>query len=324
MLQGITLLLFGVGILLLLIPDKSSRLLAGRNTETGLLFGQSIEKLELDSAFFSRRKTLREQVLAEKRGKKKKSVVERIAEIRRNLFTAGKGALWEMLVIVCPISAALGAGAAIALKNWFLLPVTVCAGPVLLYLFADAEANRFKEKMRKETENALSLVSNAYYRSEDLIGAVQESLPYIREPALTLFLEFNQEVTLFSADIKAAVRHLREKWDNRLFREWCDTLLRAGDNRAMKEALLPIVTEMAEMRVIQEEIRRGLVAAKKEYWGMGALVLGSFPLLWLINKDWFRGLTESVSGKLVIALVMALLLFTLLRVDRLTDPEAIQ
>ena len=80
--------------------------------------------------------------------------------------------------------------------------------------------------------------------------------------------------------------NLKEKVDDEIFREWCDTLIQCQDDRTLKDTLQPVVSKLTDVRIVNSELKTMLSPARNEYWFMVALVVGNIPLLYLLNKDW--------------------------------------
>lgn len=63
-----------------------------------------------------------------------------------------------------------------------------------------------------------------------------------------------------------------------------------------------------------------LYEPRKEYWTMVALVIGNVPLLYLLNTDWFITLTQTLPGKIVMAVCGVAILVTAFFMLRFTRP----
>ena len=120
---------------------------------------------------------------------------------------------------------------------------------------------------------------------------------------------------MISSDLKTALRNLKEKISDSIYEEWCDTLIACQDDRTLKDTLMPIVAKLTDVRIVNNEIKGMLTAARTEYWMMAAMVVGNIPLLYIINKDWYAALMFTTLGKIVLAvcgltiIVTALLMF---------------
>ena len=155
--------------------------------------------------------------------------------------------------------------------------------------------------IKEELETALSIITTSYVRTDDIVTAVKENVQYLKPPVKDIFAGFVAENMMISADIKQSIRHLKEKVSNTIFDEWCDTLIACQDDRTLKDTLMPIVAKLTDVRIVNNEIKGMLVAARTEYWMMAAMVVGNIPLLYFLNKDWYAALMFTTLGKIVLA-----------------------
>ena len=114
-------------------------------------------------------------------------------------------------------------------------------------------------------ETALSIITTAYLRNEDILNAVEENLAYLNPPVLSVFRDFVNRVRLVDPDVEAALSDLREQIDNPVFQEWCDALCDCQYDRSLKTTLTPIVTKLSDMRVVNGELENMVFEPRKEY-----------------------------------------------------------
>ena len=133
-------------------------------------------------------------------------------------------------------------------------------------------------------------------------------------------MAFEGEATTISSNIKHALYNLKEKVDDEIFREWCDTLIQCQDDRTLKDTLLPIVAKLTDVRIVNNELKTMLSSVRAEYWTMVALVVGNVPLLYLLNKDWFHTLLFSTPGKITCGICGVVILVTALFMLKFTKP----
>ncbi len=157
-------------------------------------------------------------------------------------------------------------------------------------------------------------------RSDNIVSAVSENIAYLKPPVKDIFGGFVTETTAINADIKAALRHLRGRVDNQVYREWCDGLIQCQDDRNLKTSLMPIVNKLTDIRLVNNELQTILSEPKKEYWMMVCLVIGNIPLLYLLNKEWFHSLMDSLPGKIVLAASGVVIAVTAVFMTKYTRP----
>jgi len=125
---------------------------------------------------------------------------------------------------------------------------------------------------------------------------------------------------MISSDTRAALRNMQERIDNDIFAEWCDTLIACQDDRTLKDTLLPIVSKLTDVRIVNNELKTMLDAVQKEYWTMVLLVVGNIPLIYALNKEWFNSLMFSTPGKLVLAICGMTIVITAMFMMKFTKP----
>ena len=264
--------------------------------------------------------TLYERVKAIRGGKKKKGLYYKLMAMKHTLESNGKH---KQFAIICTASIVLftaGIFLSILLDNLYLLPALSVAFALVPFLYTAGTIASYGQKTKVELETTLSIITTSYIRSDDIIAAVQENLPYIKHPLKEIFLAFEGDATAVSSNIKRALYNLKDKLDDEIFREWCDTLIACQDNRTLKDTLLPVVSKLTDVRIVNNELRGMLAAARNEYWVMVALVVGNIPLLYLLNKDWYHTLIYETAGKVVLGICGVVILVTALFMMKFTKP----
>ena len=121
-------------------------------------------------------------------------------------------------------------------------------------------------------------------RNDDIVTAVRENIEYLKPPIKDIFASFLAESTMISANTKQSIKHLKEKINNSIFAEWCDTLVACQDDRTLKETLMPIVGKLTDVRIANGEIKAMLSAARIEYYMMAGMVVANIPLLYVLHR----------------------------------------
>ena len=153
-----------------------------------------------------------------------------------------------------------------------------------------------------------------------MVGAVEENLNYLKPPLRELFVSFCGDVRAVSASVPACLERLKHRTDSAVFREWIDVLIDCQRDRTLKDTLMPIVLRLTDVRIIRGEVQTVMAGARGEYFAMVGMVLANLPLLWLLNRDWYAALVDTVQGKLVLGICGAVLLITGILMDRYTTP----
>ena len=95
-------------------------------------------------------------------------------------------------------------------------------------------ASHFKRDIAAELETALSIITTAYLRNEDILTAVEENIAYLNPPVLSVFKGFVSRVRLVDPDVTAALHDLKDRIDNAVYAEWCDALIACQHDRSLK------------------------------------------------------------------------------------------
>lgn len=268
--------------------------------------------------FVSPKQTLRDKVLTRKGKKKSRKITVELRRIKDALEQTGKG---NQFAVACAASLLLmivGCVIAIMIDNPFLVPVFAIAFAMIPFFYAKRTVAYYDNHVKEELETALSIITTSYVRTDDIVSAVKENIQYLKSPVKDIFAGFVAETMMISSDVKQSIRHLKEKVNNSIFAEWCETLIACQDDRTLKDTLMPIVTKLTDVRIVNNEIKGMLSSARVEYYMMAGMVVGNIPLLYFLNKDWFNALMFTTLGKLVLAICGLVIIVTAVLMLRFT------
>lgn len=268
--------------------------------------------------FVSPKQTLRDKVLTRKGKKKSRKITVELRRIKDALEQTGKG---NQFAVACAASLLLmivGCVIAIMIDNPFLVPVFAIAFAMIPFIYAKRTVAYYDNHVKEELETALSIITTSYVRTDDIVSAVKENVQYLKPPVKDIFAGFVAENMMISSDVKQSIRHLKEKVNNSIFAEWCETLITCQDDRTLKDTLMPIVTKLTDVRIVNNEIKGMLSSARIEYYMMTGMVVGNIPLLYFLNKDWFNALMFTTLGKLVLAICGLVIIVTAVLMLRFT------
>ena len=268
--------------------------------------------------FVSPKQTLRDKVLTRKGKKKSRKITVELRRIKDALEQTGKG---NQFAVACAASLLLmivGCVIAIMIDNPFLVPVFAIAFAMIPFIYAKRTVAYYDNHVKEELETALSIITTSYVRTDDIVSAVKENIQYLKPPVKDIFAGFVAENMMISSDVKQSIRHLKEKVNNSIFAEWCETLIACQDDRTLKDTLMPIVTKLTDVRIVNNEIKGMLSSASIEYYMMAGMVVGNIPLLYFLNKDWFNALMFTTLGKLVLAICGLVIIVTAVLMLRFT------
>ena len=268
--------------------------------------------------FVSPKQTLRDKVLTRKGKKKSRKITVELRRIKDALEQTGKG---NQFAVACAASLLLmivGCVIAIMIDNPFLVPVFAIAFAMIPFIYAKRTVAYYDNHVKEELETALSIITTSYVRTDDIVSAVKENIQYLNPPVKDIFAGFVAETMMISSDVKQSIRHLKEKVNNSIFAEWCETLVACQDDRTLKDTLMPIVTKLTDVRIVNNEIKGMLSSARIEYYMMAGMVVGNIPLLYFLNKDWYAALMYTTLGKIVLAVCGLAIIVTAMLMFRFT------
>lgn len=240
---------------------------------------------ELFAFLLRPKKSIREEI-RESAGRKKMGLFRReISEAQAVLKMTGRGNRFSLVCAVSLLLFCAGGSLAILLGNFFLAPVMAVGFLFLPFWYVKLTASHYKRDVSAELETALSVITTAYLRTEDIVTAVSENAAYLNPPVSKVFQEFLLQVQLVNPDVEAALRVMKGRIDNEVFREWCDALCDCQHDRSLKSTLTPIVAKLSDMRNVNAELEYLLAEPRKEFIIMVMFVVGNIPLMYLLNKE---------------------------------------
>ena len=266
------------------------------------------------------KRSIREDI-RESSGRKKTGIFRReLLEAQSVLEMTGRGNRFSMVCAVALALFCLGGSLAILLGNYFLAPVMAVGFLFLPFWYVKLTASHYKRDVSAELETALSVITTAYLRTEDIVTAVEENIAYLNPPVSKVFREFLMQVRLVNPDIEAALRAMRGRIDNEVFREWCDALSDCQNDRSLKTTLTPIVAKLSDMRNVNAELEYLLTEPRKEFLIMVIFVIGNIPLMYLLNKDWYDVLMHTPLGQIILSVTAAVIFVSAGFIVKLTRP----
>ncbi len=282
----------------------------------GISFMEFIKdlKLFLYSFFEKKEKPIAIRVKEAKNPKQLKGFRLLISDAKNMLVLSGNKFLLDWILFIAIMLALLGFLIGIILKNIFIAPVLALALFISPYIYVFFMSIRWQKKLVEELETSLSIITTAYIRSNDIVGSIKENLDYLSPNVKKVFNSFVIETTYINSNTKGAIRKLREKINNDIFREWCDILILCMNNSEQKTALLPVVAKLSNMRVVTEELSNIIYEPLREYIIMMFLYIINLPMLRILNKEWFNNLTTSTVGKITLTVTSIIVLLTIPKV----------
>lgn len=241
-------------------------------------------------------------------------------EIEKLLKATGRENMFQIIKRISFLLFAGGVIIALLLDNVFIVPILGIGLSLAPVWYIRSTAGVYRKHLNEELETAISIITTSYLRTEDILRAVKENLPFINPPVKGTFEAFVAEAEMINANLTSALNTMKMKIPNRIFHEWCNTLIQCQSDRTMKYTLSVTVQKFSDLRVVQSDLEAILSAPKREAITMMFLVISNVPLLYVLNKDWFHALVFTTPGKIAMALCAAIILFSLSRIMKLSQP----
>ena len=124
--------------------------------------------------FLNPRRSLREE-LKKSSGRKKEGILRReMKEAQAVLQMTGRGSRFSMVCAAALALFCMGGSIAILLGNFFLAPVMAVGFLFLPFWYVKLTANHYKRDVSAELETALSVITTAYLRTEDIVAKLSD------------------------------------------------------------------------------------------------------------------------------------------------------
>lgn len=278
--------------------------------------------LEGLAAYIRPQKTsMKSRIEKSRKNKQLKGLKLLFLETKEILRITGKSGLFTALCILSLILFVVGAMIALTMKNSYLVPVLATGLALLPFYYVKLTAGRHKRQINTELETALSIITTSYLRGKNtIIRAIEENQPYLNPPVAEVFRNFLLQAKLINSNTKEALAGLKTGIDNAVFHEWVDAVIACQDDYNLKTTLPPIVAKLSDMRVVSAELDLLLFEPVKEYITMVILLLGSIPLMYFLNKDWYQTLMFTEFGKVLLAICTGVIFLSVAAVAKHTRP----
>ena len=299
-------------------------LLAFAGMVVGCFLIIGLSPMEFTESIFSRilakPNSIKSQINEATRRKKPNFLRREIMEAQDVLRLTNRTSMFGMLCACSLALAAVGVSVAVAIGNLFLAPVLAIGLMFVPFWYIKTTETNYKKAISSELETALSIITTAYLRNEDIITSIEENVHYLNAPVKTVFESFISRIKLSNPDVTAALLEMKQQIDNEVFHEWCDSLILCQNDRSLKSTLTPIVNKLSDMRVVNADLEYLITGPRKEFITMAFFVIGNIPLLYMLNKDWYNSLMNTIPGQVILAVSAVGIFVATAIVIKLTKP----
>ena len=254
-------------------------------------------------------------------GKVRKSRVQRLLDnIVHALQATRSENKFSLLISIAIVGICGGVLIGALTANVIIAVVAVALSCIVPYVYVNVLLTNYKKRISEELETALSLITTNYISNGDIIYAVEQSIEHINPPVQYAFKKFLGMTKLVSSNVKMAIEQLKDEIDNEIFHEWCETLIECQENSTLKLSLQPIAARLSDIRIVNAELKNMLMSPRKEVFTMIGLVVANYPLLFVLNPDWFAVLFETLLGQIVNCIVVIVVVVVVALTYKYTQP----
>nr|WP_302111122.1 hypothetical protein [uncultured Acetatifactor sp.] len=275
----------------------------------------------LASSLKPKKQSMKSRIEQSRKSRQPRGLKLLFLETKEVLRVTGKSGLFSMLCVLSMFLFVVGVFIAFTMKNTYMVPVLAVGLALLPFYYVKLTAGRHKKQVGMELETALSIITTSYLRGKNtIIRAIEENQPYLNPPVAEVFRSFLLQAKLINSNLKEALEQMKPGIDNEVFHEWVDAVIACQDDYNLKSTLPPIVAKLSDMRVVSAELDLLLMEPVKEYVTMVVLLLGSIPLMYFLNKEWYHTLMFTEFGKILLAVCGGVIFVSVAAVARHTRP----
>ena len=189
------------------------------------------------------------------------------------------------------------------------------AAPLLYLSFKDTKTRSSRmEKLR----STMMILSGSYIVTEDFLKTVQDNLELLEYPKP--FQDFLTYCNYIEGNIKVALRRLETQVNNSYFSQWIDVLVMAQDDRQLKYVTMSVVDSMNDVAQAQMESDTAIYAVWREYFMVLALIFAAPLIFKILMPMAYEILVTSLVGQGLFVLLLAAVVFSLVRALKLNKP----
>ncbi len=268
----------------------------------------------------SKKRTIRDKVEIATEKKRINRFKRLTWEVKAILKTTNNEDKFILLVVLSLTSSVVGMFIGSYLNNTLLFFILGGGFALIPFWYVKFIASFWKRELNAELETSLSLITNSYIRTENIILAISENLPYLNSPVKEIFEVFIAQTTLINSNTKKALDDLKYKVDSAVFKEWVDALISCQDNKNLKTTLRPITDKLSDMRVVAAELDNLVYEPVKEFCLMVILVVLNIPIVGLLSPSLYDQIMHTTPGKVMVSISVLTVFISVARVISLSKP----
>jgi hypothetical protein len=242
-----------------------------------------------------------------KLNRKRKNLV---AQVQMSEYT------YQLMTIACIIVG--GAMGKLVFKSMAFVVLIGGLGAAAPLLYLSFKGTKTRSSRMEKLRSTMMILSGSYIVTEDFLKTVQDNLALLEYP--TPFQDFLTYCNYIDGNIKVALRRLDAQVNNSYFSQWIDVLVMAQDDRQLKYVTMSVVDSMNDVAQAQMESDTAIYAVWREYFMVLALIFAAPLIFKILMPMAYEILITSLVGQGLFVLLMAAVVFSLVRALKLNKP----
>ncbi len=253
-------------------------------------------------------------------GREPKRLRRMVINARAMLKSSNMSDKWESYKMSAIFFGILGVVIGLGMDNVFAAVVLAPTLALVPFAAIRLQASASSKRIMGGLSTSLGVITNQYIQTADIISSVKTRLSNIPQPLQNIFAEFLNTVEYINPDVQAAIYAMRDKLNNRYWRQWCDNLASCQIDNGLRITLNSIVKDLAESYRMQEELNTAINSIFA-YFAMELAILAGTPaLIALVYPDYANVLFFTDAGKIIVAIVLLVVLLCVVQLAKINRP----
>jgi len=233
-----------------------------------------------------------------------------VAQVQMSEYT------YRLMTIACIIAG--GAMGKLVFKSMTFVVLIGGLGAAAPLLYLSFKGTKTRSSRMEKLRSTMMILSGSYIVTEDFLKTVQDNLELLEYP--TPFQDFLTYCNYIDGNIKVALRRLEAQVNNSYFSQWVDVLVMAQDDRQLKYVTMSVVDSMNDVAQAQMESDTAIYAVWREYFMVLALIFAAPLIFKILMPMAYEILVTSLVGQGLFVLLLAAVVFSLVRALKLNKP----
>lgn len=222
---------------------------------------------------------------------------------------------WLFTVFGAAIGAAVGK---LLFSHTFFAVIVGGLGALSPQLFLRIKLAQAKSRRMEKLHSSMLILSNSYIVTEDFLQSVRDNIGVLEYPAP--FRNFLTYTNYIDGSVETGLRRMEAQVGNEYFSQWVNVLIMAQNDRTMKYITTSVVDAMADVRQAQRESDTAMYAIWREYLTVLTLIFATPLIFRVLMRDAYIVLVTTLPGQALLTLLLAAVVFSLVRAYRLNKP----